>query len=108
LNGSVSWQVHDETWRIKNRGPALSTKKAELSLKANHDTHVTHRFSPPAPGFYHVTCSFSNGDDDKKVSQTMLIGFAPEEAERLPDTPEDMENFWDDAKAELARYKAAI
>jgi hypothetical protein len=41
LNGSVSWQVHDETWRIKNRGPALSTKKAELSLKANHDTHVT-------------------------------------------------------------------
>ena len=105
LNGSVSWQVHDETWRIKNRGPALSTKKAELSLKADHDTHVTHQFSPPAPGFYHVTCSFSNGDDDKKVSQTMLIGFAPEETERLPDTPEDMENFWDDAKAELATIK---
>jgi hypothetical protein len=38
----------------------------------------------------------------------MLIGFAPEEAERLPDTPEDMENFWDDAKAELARVKATI
>ena len=105
VNGSVSWQVHDETWRIKNRGPALSTKKAELSLKANHDTHVTHQFSPPTPGFYHVTCSFSNGDDDKKVSQTMLIGFAPEEAERLPDTPEDMEHFWDDAKAELATIK---
>ena len=105
VNGRVSWQVHDETWRIKNRGPALSTKKAELSLKANRDTHVTHQFSPPAPGFYHVTCSFSNGDDDKKVSQTMLIGFAPEEAERLPDTPEDMENFWSDAKAELATVK---
>ena len=105
LNGTVSWQVHDETWRIKNRGPALSTKKTELSLKANRDTSVTHQFSPPSPGFYHVTCSFSNGDDDKKVSQTMLIGFAPEEAERLPDTPEDMENFWNDAKEELATVK---
>ena len=105
LTGTVSWQVHDETWRIENRGPALSTKKTELSLKANHDTPVGHQFSPPAPGFYHVTCSFSKGKIGEIVSQTMLIGFAPEEAERLPDTPEDMENFWSDAKAELAMVK---
>ena len=105
LSGTISWQVHNETWRIENRGPALSAQKADLSLKAERDTPVSYLFSPPTPGFYHVTCSFSKGDNTKTVSQTMLIGFAPEEAERLPDTPEDMDTFWKDAKAELAMVR---
>ncbi|MCX8238866.1 MAG: acetylxylan esterase [Akkermansiaceae bacterium] len=105
ITGTVSWQVHNESWRIANRGQALSAQDADLTLRPNHDTPVSHQFTPSAPGFYHVTCSFEGGAENKTLSQSMLIGFSPEKAKRLPDTPKDMGPFWDEAKAELATVK---
>jgi cephalosporin-C deacetylase len=102
IKGAVSWRVHNETWRMSERGDALVATRKKQTVRPGKDTSVTHQFQPPAPGFYHVTCTFTREGKDKTLSQSMMLGFAPEDANRPSDAPETMKAFWDEARAELA------
>jgi cephalosporin-C deacetylase-like acetyl esterase len=102
IEGTVSWRVHHETWRMSERGGALSSKTVKHTFRPGSDTSVTNRFHPPAPGFYHVTCAFTREGGDRALSRSMLMGFAPESAGRPPDAPGTLKAFWDEARAELA------
>jgi cephalosporin-C deacetylase-like acetyl esterase len=102
MKGAISWRIENETWREDQRGDPLAQKSKARKIGTDQSITTSYRFRPPAPGFYHVTCTFTREGQEESVSQSMMMGFSPEKAVRPTDAPENLKPFWDETKAELA------
>jgi len=73
---------------------------ARVHVDRNGDVHKTIRFNPPGPGFYKVTCAFSNSKN-RPVEKSMFFGYDPEKIETELTRENDFDDFWIRRKQEL-------
>jgi cephalosporin-C deacetylase-like acetyl esterase len=101
INGVVRWRVESDTWIVEDRGASFLDSTHTISLRPGSPHIAAVKFEPPAAGFYQVTCSFARNGDDSSVSQSMMQGYAPEKMDRPNTAPDDLREFWDEARREL-------
>jgi cephalosporin-C deacetylase-like acetyl esterase len=97
LTGTLCWQVAND------EGAVLLEAVEETSVKTDGTTDGACVFSPETPGFYQVTCIFTPESGDGKVTESMLLGYRPEDI-RAPLTRQpDFDAFWANTLSTLAK-----
>ena len=79
---------------------AIDRIRADVQVDRNDDVHKTMKFDPPGPGFYRVTCTLDDGED-QPVEISRFFGYDPEKIEPDLTREDDFEEFWDKRKREL-------
>ncbi|MEM7235955.1 MAG: acetylxylan esterase, partial [Planctomycetota bacterium] len=92
LTGEVRWEISTDA--------KVSVTQGKESFVAPPGTSpLAFRFDAPSPGFYRVSCRFVH--DGREVSDTMILGYAPEKVRAPLTARSDLRSFWDEALAEL-------
>ena len=95
--GSVSYEVTTET------GTKLLSKKVNVKIAKNSGEDYDFRIPGLKPGFYKINFMINVTDYDDTTKR--VFGIRPEEIRSAHPKPADFEQFWQNAKDELAKVK---
>jgi len=75
--------------------------KTGVDIDHNSNVRKTIDLGPPGPGFYKVTCTFSDGENST-AERSMFFGYDPEKIEPELTCEDDFDDFWIKRKRELS------
>ena len=108
LEGTIHWQISTDAWHDRKR-ETLINHISKIKISAGKSSLLAWNYQPPQPGFYHVSCSFKRNGQEEVIIDSGIRGYGPESIIRKPDSPDDLDQFWNQAKSELLsvdpRYK---
>jgi cephalosporin-C deacetylase len=100
VNTSNKNEIGDITLTVTtDKYEPVTTMQQTVNVAAGDSSVATFMLNV-APGFYRCT-AIGNGNEVKKFN----IGFEPENLIALPDAQSDFKEFWDKARAELAKVE---
>ena len=102
IPGEVQWTVETD------QGKQLATESSKVVLPAGSEQSVECGISPTAPGFYRVKCTFHGQKSSSSVTETMVLGYRPEEVETVLTRGPDFDQFWKQTLEELHAVEPQI
>ena len=100
LEGTIHWQISNDAWHDRKRETLInhSSKIKFLLETLLYWIGITNHLNLVLS---HVSCSFKRNGHEEVIIDSGLRGYEPESIIREPDSPADLDRFWNQAKSEL-------
>jgi len=100
VEGTVVWNIEtDEQMELKETNLPVT-----ISASKTKQTYCP-IYEPPGPGFYRISCTLKLDSKGESISDSMIVGYAPERVNPAVTRQPDFDEFWHKTLQELKSIK---